>query len=97
EQVAISRRFRDVGHPQYWGRIIGSSSDAESAEWLAQKFRSIGLADVRVQSLPIASAVWEPVQPWEIVARSGDTRLPLASAQPVYESVAAPAGGLDLE
>src|SRR6266550_9016501 len=26
EQAAISRRFRDAGHPQYWGRIIGSSA-----------------------------------------------------------------------
>lgn len=31
EQANISRRFRDQGHPQYWGRIIGSSADAESA------------------------------------------------------------------
>jgi hypothetical protein len=97
EQAAISQRFRDAGHPQFWGRIIGSKSDAESAEWLAQKFRSIGLADARIQSLPIAAPVWEPVQPWEIVARNGDERLPLTSAQPVYESVGAPAGGIDLE
>jgi hypothetical protein len=48
-------------------RHDGSSSDAESAEWLAQKFRLIGLSDVRVQSLPIATPVWEPVQPWEII------------------------------
>jgi len=93
----MSRRFRDDGHPQYWGRIIGSSSDAQSAEWLVQKFRSIGLTDVRVQSLPIATPVWEPVQPWEIAATSGNERLPLVSAQPVYESVAAPAGALELE
>src|SRR4051794_12248949 len=31
EQAAISRRYRDAGHPQFWGRIIGSASDAESA------------------------------------------------------------------
>src|SRR6478735_2484928 len=30
EQVAISRRYRDQGHPKFWGRIIGTSSDAES-------------------------------------------------------------------
>lgn len=47
EQAAISRRFRDQGHPQYWGRIIGSSADAESAHWLFDKFRQAGLSDVR--------------------------------------------------
>jgi len=97
EQAAISRRFRDAGHPQYWGRIIGSSSDEESAAWLADKFRSIGLSDVRIQTLPIASPVWEPVQPWEVVATGDDERLRLTSAQPAYESVSAPPGGLNLE
>src|SRR4249920_2425183 len=29
EQVAISRRYRDQGHPKFWGRIIGTSSDVE--------------------------------------------------------------------
>src|SRR6266852_5314685 len=29
EQAAISKRYRDAGHPKYWGRIIGSSADAE--------------------------------------------------------------------
>ena len=81
EQAAVSRRFRDAGHPQYWGRIIGSSSDAEAAQWLVERFRSIGLSDVHSQSLPISKAVWEPVQPWEIVATSDGTRLPLTSAQ----------------
>src|SRR5689334_22093748 len=35
EQAAISRRYRDRGHPQFWGRITGTSGDTESAEWLA--------------------------------------------------------------
>ena len=32
EQAAISRRYRDQGHPKFWGRIIGTSSDKESAD-----------------------------------------------------------------
>src|SRR5215471_9130937 len=28
---AMSRRYRDAGHPQFWGRIIGSSADQEDA------------------------------------------------------------------
>src|SRR5207247_2196115 len=46
EQAAISRRYRDQGHPKFWGRIIGSSADAESAEWLANKFKSFAMSDV---------------------------------------------------
>src|SRR5262245_43234613 len=32
EITAISRRYRDQGH-QYWGRIEGTSADAENAQW----------------------------------------------------------------
>src|SRR5215212_770261 len=53
EQSMISRRYRDAGHPLYWGRPIGSTADAESAQWLADKFTKIGLADVKIQELPI--------------------------------------------
>src|SRR4029453_18190928 len=31
EQAAISRRYRDQGHPKFWGRIIGTSADTENA------------------------------------------------------------------
>ncbi|HEY7699643.1 MAG TPA: hypothetical protein VIE88_14570, partial [Vicinamibacteria bacterium] len=48
-QALISRRYRDQGHPKFWGRIIGTSSDRESAEWLARRFEEIGLSDVRIQ------------------------------------------------
>src|SRR5882762_10558009 len=39
DQTAISRRYRDNGHPQFWGRISGSEGDAENARWLEDKFR----------------------------------------------------------
>ena len=38
EQAEIARR-RDRGHPQFWGRIAGTSSDVESAEWLLKKYQ----------------------------------------------------------
>ena len=47
-QAAISRRYRDQGHPQFWGRITGTSSDAESASWLT---------DISLEELPSAFAV----------------------------------------
>src|SRR5919198_255744 len=42
EQAAISRRYRDQGHPKFWGRIIGSSADAENAEWLPHTVKVVG-------------------------------------------------------
>src|SRR5580765_35602 len=53
EQTQISRRYRDAGHPKFWGRITGTSSDAESAQWLAAKFKAAGLSDVRIQPLDL--------------------------------------------
>lgn len=38
----MSRRYRDSGHPQFWGRIIGTEADAENGRWLLEKFRTIG-------------------------------------------------------
>ena len=95
EQAEISRRYRDQGHPKYWGRIIGTSGDAESAEWLAAKFREIGLEDVRIQPFDLVPQ-WMP-QSWTVsVARGGKT-LELESAQPFYRSAGIPPEGLDLE
>ena len=95
EQAAISRRYRDHGHPKFWGRIIGTSSDAESAEWLAAKFRAIGLADVKIQSLDLAPQ-WMP-QSWEVSISSHRKTIQLDSAQPDYGSAGTPPAVQDLE
>ncbi len=95
EQAEISRRYRDEVHPKFWGRIIGTSADAESAEWLAAKFRTIGLADVRIQKFGLPPQ-WFP-QTYEVTLRSGSTTRKLESAQPSYRAVGTPRGGLDLE
>jgi Peptidase family M28 len=94
EQAAISRRYRDAGHPKFWGRIIGTSSDAESAEWLADKFRTLGLSDVRVQPFDLQPQ-WMP-RAWNVTVTTGSQTIQLDSAQPDYGSAGAPAG-LDLE
>jgi len=39
-----TRRFPDIR--QFWGRIIGTSADAENQQWLLKKFTEIGLSDV---------------------------------------------------
>jgi len=96
DQAAIARRYRDQGHPQFWGRITGTSADAESADWLAAHFKRIGLTGVRVQPIDLPPQ-WMP-QSWTITATSGGTRLPIdRSAAPAYGSPGTPADGLDLE
>ncbi|HJZ70442.1 MAG TPA: M28 family peptidase [Vicinamibacterales bacterium] len=95
ELTAMSRRYRDNGHSQFWGRIIGTSADTENAEWLMQKFRQIGLADVHEQYFDLPPQ-WMP-KAWSVMLTAGGRTLPIDTAQPTYQAVATPAGGLDLE
>src|ERR1035441_9139922 len=39
EQAAIAEQYRDQGHPQFWGRIAGTSGDVADAQWLLDKFK----------------------------------------------------------
>jgi len=94
-QTEISRRYRDAGHPKFWGRITGTSSDAESAEWLAAKFKAAGLPDVRIQPLDLEPQ-WMP-QTWEAMITGGGKTVRIESAQPFYGANALPAGGIDVE
>jgi hypothetical protein len=95
EQAAISRRYRDQGHPRFWGRIIGTSADAENAEWLVNKFKSFGMSDVRVQVLPL-DPQWFP-QNWQVTVTGGGKTIALDSAQPDYHAAPLPPGGIDVE
>ena len=94
EQAAMSRRYRDSGH-QFWGRITGTEADAENAQWLLDRFRKIGLADVHEQSFNLPPQ-WM-AQAWNVTAAAGGKTLELSTAQPTYRSEATPAAGLDLE
>ena len=90
EQVAISRRYRDQGHPKFWGRIIGTSSDVESADWLAAKFKALGLSDVHIQPVDLGPT-WMP-QTWDVVVTGGGKTVRLETAQPDYGSTGTPRG-----
>ena len=68
---------------------------AESAEWLAAKFKTAGLSDVRIQPLDLEPQ-WMP-QTWEVVVTGGGKTVRLDSAQPFYGANALPAGGIDVE
>lgn len=96
DQAAISRRYRDQGHPQFWGRITGTSGDAESAEWLAGHLKRIGLKDVRVQAIDLPPQ-WM-LQSWTVTATAGATTLQLdRSAQPAYGSPGTTGDGIDVD
>jgi len=95
EQVLISRRYRDKVHRKFWGRITGTSSDQESAEWLAAKFERAGLSSVRIQSFSLEPQ-WMP-QTWDVVVAGAGKEVRLESAQPFYGANALPAGGVDVE
>jgi hypothetical protein len=95
ELTAMARRYRDNGHPQYWGRIIGTTADTENAEWLMQKFRQIGLSDVHEQYFDLPPQ-WMP-KSWSVVLAASGRTLAIDTAQPTYQAVGTPAGGLDLE
>jgi hypothetical protein len=94
-QTAISRDYRDHGHPQFWGRIIGTQADSENARWLTERFRAIGLSDVHEQPFDLPPQ-WMP-QAWNVTATAGTQTFQLTSAQPTHRGVATPTGGLDLE
>jgi peptidase M28-like protein len=95
DQTAISRRYRDHGHPQFWGRITGTEGDAENAQWLLDSFRKIGLSDVHEQSLALPPQ-WMPAS-WSVAASAGGKTVALESAQPTSTSPGTPEAGLDLE
>jgi hypothetical protein len=96
DQAAISRRYRDQGHPQFWGRITGTSGDTESADWLAAHFKRVGLSGVRIQPIDLPPQ-WMP-QSWTITASSGATTLQLdRSAAPAYGTPGTGPEGLDVD
>jgi hypothetical protein len=95
ELTAISRRYRDNGHPQFWGRIIGTAADTENAEWLMQRLRRIGLTDVHEQYFDLPPQ-WMP-KSWSVVVSGSGKSVSIDTAQPTYQAVGTPSAGLDLE
>lgn len=95
EQADISRRFRDNGHPKFWGRITGFQGDTDSAQWLSAKFKQFGLADVHFQSFDLPPQ-WMPTA-WDVKITSGGKSITLDSAQPAYRANGLPAGGIEVD
>jgi len=84
EITAISRKSRDDGN-QFWGRIAGTPYDRMIQDWVAQKFRDIGLEQVRRQELDM-SPLWYP-NSWEANLVVGGAVTPLKTTFPITDSV----------
>jgi hypothetical protein len=93
--TAISRTYRDNGHPQFWGRIIGTQADTDTQQWLLEKFKQAGLTDVHVQPFDLPDQ-WMP-QSWDIAATAGGQTIHATTAQPAYQTKGTPPEGLDLD
>jgi Peptidase family M28 len=95
EQAEIARRYRDQGHPQFWGRIAGTSGDVEAADWLLKRYQQIGLTDTRIQPVAYFLPQWVP-ESWEVTAAAEGKMTTLTSAQPPYGATSTDGKVLDL-
>jgi len=95
ELIGIAERYRDQGH-QYWGRITGTSADAETAKWVMDKLRAVGVTDVHREDLDLPPQ-WMPAS-WEVIASGNGRTINLDTAQPMVRTPGTPTGeSIDLE
>jgi hypothetical protein len=87
--IGFSKESRAAGD-RMWGRITGRPSLARTIEWVAQRFREIGLQDVEVQTYASTASMWWPVA-WE-VRLVGDAAYGTGTPDVILES-ALPTGG----
>src|SRR5262249_11859152 len=95
EHGDIAERYRQQGHPQFWGIIAGTSGDADEAQWLLGKYNQIGLADTHIQTVAFFHPQWAPAS-WEVVATGEGSSTTLTSAQPAYATTATNGKPLDV-
>lgn len=94
QQAEIARRYKEAGN-QYWGRIIGTSADHETADWMMNALRQSGVENVRLDAIPLP-AQWFP-QSWQLTVEVDGNATELTSAWPAYGSVGTSASGESLE
>jgi hypothetical protein len=99
--VATAVGFAETMHReggQMWGRVSGFRSEADTAEWVGARFRTLGLRDVAVQTYPASAEFWWPER-WEVrvlanpAFGAGSRDVVLESSVPVSRS-AVPGGSL---
>jgi len=79
QQTDIAQRYRQAGN-QFWGRIIGTSADSETAEWMMVQLRESGVENVRLDSIPLPTQ-WLP-QSWQLTVELDGKATQLTSAWP---------------
>jgi len=98
--IAISQQSKAAGDT-LWGRIGGTEWELMTAEYLADKFREFGLADVHIERMP-RNPQWWPNE-WEIALLadssygSGSMDITLQTAFPGIPSPSTPVGGIEAE
>src|SRR5262245_2681732 len=95
EQADIAERYRDQGHPQFWGRLAGTSGDVEDVQWLLERYQRAGLIDTHSQTVAFFDPQWAP-ESWEVAATAAGKTMKLTSAQPPYGAVSTDGKVLDL-
>ena len=95
EQADIAERYRDQGHPQFWGRIAGTTGDVEDAQWLLARYQQAGLIDTHSQTVAFFHPQWVP-DGWEVTAAGSGKTMKLTSAQPPYGAASTDGKALDL-
>jgi hypothetical protein len=92
--ATISRKSRDEGI-KYWGRIAGTKADLETEEYVARRFRDLGLEDVRLQSFDLPPQ-WFALD-WSMTAAGSGQTLAFTTAFPGGRSPATSPAGLDAD
>ncbi|MGE0359818.1 MAG: M28 family peptidase [Vicinamibacterales bacterium] len=94
EVVAISLKSKADGN-KWWGRIAGTEYDHMSEKWVEDRFRQLGLQDIRYQPFDLPPQ-WFTTS-WSLSVTGGGKTITPASVMPTVGSAGTPAGGLDLE
>ena len=63
EIIAVTVANRPHGE-KFWGRIAGSAAERATADYIAERFRKLGLADVRTEQVQ-GEAQWWPLD-WDV-------------------------------
>jgi hypothetical protein len=94
EVVAISLKSKADGN-KWWGRIAGTQYDHMAEKWVEDKFRALGLQEIRNQPFDLPPQ-WFTTN-WSLTVTGGGKTIKPESAWPTGGSAGTPAGGLDLE
>jgi hypothetical protein len=85
--AGFARTYRDSGHPQFWGRLIGTSGHDAMSSWLDGEFRKLGMKMLSVR-LDVVPQVFP--EHWTVGVTSSKGPLALTSASPPVRSTAFP-------